>query len=311
MNAPCGKPLPLAAALWVLLFAAPAWGQALELSGDANMEAVFAPLPPSFSTAQFELNLSVSLLEASFLSQTRLTLQDLLQQAFVLQVALAPLVVENELRFKSRLAFERNRLSARLRMDTLALNNVLVVQDIGVQSPQAQMGTTFGIAWMPWDPLNVFVQVGFGVTETTEDLDLDLDRQVDLNVQTPFAFSEAVLGAALRLSPLWLEVKVVLGQQSRQVFSASLDFPDVQASLLGRMTFERLSLPSRFEIQTQTALSPLTLHTLTVVQGIPYALTRQELAASLALVEDFMLRSKATFDQFGISELRLGVGWVF
>ena len=310
------KPFERVVPFWMLtlMLAVPALGQPLDFSGDVGMEAVFVPLPPSFSTAQFELNLNVSLLEeASFSSQTRLTLQALLRQAFVLQITLAPLVVQNELRFKSGLAFDRNRLETQLRLDALMLNNVLLVQNIGVQSPQAQMGTTFGMSWVPWEPLSVFVQIGFGVTEISEDLDHDPDGELDLNVQTPFAFSEGVLGATLQFPPLWLEAKTVLGPQGflRQVFSASVDFPETQVGLVGRVTFERFFLPNRFEIQTQTALRPLTFHTLTVVEGLPYSLIRQELEASLALAEQFLLEAKATFDQFGIVEVRLGARWRF
>lgn len=282
-------------------------------SGELGVEAVFVPTPPLFSTAAFDLDLSVALLETRFSSHTRFDLQNLVRQVFVLRITLGELVVQNELKFGSAAAFERDKLEARLNFPSVDVGGTLLLQDTQpTQSPSIHLGWVFQIDWRVFKGVSLFGDTGFGVAQISEDL--DNDGAVDFNVQNTFMFDEAALGARLNFPPLSLETKAVftaLGL-SKQVFTATLNFRQHRLTLSSALTLDAGLLLKRVVLEARHDTTPVSWHSTTVIAGNrPFSLTLQTFQLWVRVVDGVRVKAAAVFAQAGVVEARLGGQFTF
>lgn len=303
------------AAVALGFFSLPGAAQEVGFAGDFGLAAVFVPAPFTFSTLRLDADLTLTLLDARFSSQTRLTLAQLLRQQFALAVSVGALAVENELRFGPELAFQRNRLQAALRFPAVELHSALLVTNIGsVQTPEVAMGVVLGADWVSLAPVTVFGQMGFGVRALTEDLDLDEDGEPDLIVQTPFAFAEGVAGIALAAAPWKLEFKALFGAPGflRLVLASGFALDAPRVSMGVRLALGWPPALERLELDVRAALGPLQAHSLTAVEATgELALLQQRFTLEVEVLDGVRLVWQGAFDRFGLIEIRLGAGWRF
>lgn len=293
------------------------WAQSTELrfSGDLGVDAVFAPAPPFFASAEFELNLSVALLDVEFANETHFNLDGLRRQAFILKASVGQLFVDNELKFGPKLAFDRDKFVAQLRLDHVEIGSMLLVENITpTQSPALRMGLIFHFAWQANEHVRLFSDTAFGVSQISEDLDHDQDKELDLNVLNTFEFSEAVIGSRVIFEPLFLETKTIFTKLgfSKQTFTSGLHFERPALLLSNTLTIDSSFLISRIELNATNTIESLTWQSTTFIEGGgPFFLTLQEFQVFITVFEGIRLKAQSKFDETGVIEVRFGLWMSF
>jgi hypothetical protein len=323
-------PLAIACALLlgIWIYADPPAVHAQELSAGFASELAFQPVPIALTSTEFTLLLGITVADAKFLSQVQFDLTAFQSQLLALELSLGELAVSDRLLFRPAFVFERNELFASLDAAGFRIAAEVLFEELGPPSPDINPGLVIEAGGRSSLGIALTSFTGFGTTQIAEDFLTVLpcfplepaclgdgfpDDKFDRLVVKPFLFTEQAVrveatffpGITLAVTPLF-----TFAGLTKALLEIELAPPDLGLRFVSISTIDPAWALLRQTILLEGALGAFGWRSHTVFSGPPILFESQTFKTRVS-VRGLSLETTMIFSAVGLSEVRLGVGFVF